>query len=53
MLHHTCFVEYGTEEVYGRSLEEEYAVSPTSGKEIFLKLSKPNPNSSVYFQPGE
>ena len=42
MQHATCFkkkminVEYGTEEVYGRSLEEEYAVSPTSGKNIIF-----------------
>lgn len=38
MQHPTCFVEYGAEEVYGRSLEEEYAVSPTSGKETILKI---------------
>ena len=24
--------ECGTEEVYGRSLEEDYAISPTSGR---------------------
>ena len=38
MQHATCFVEYGAEEVYGRSLEEEYAVSPTSGKKNIGKI---------------
>ena len=30
-VYHIVTTEYGGEEVYGRSLEEEYAVSPTSG----------------------
>ena len=42
MQHLTCFVEYGAEEVYGRSLEEEYAISPTSGKETVLKICQYN-----------